>query len=144
TLGGENDYATFTVESLGKEKIALRSGTVEAHKLKVTEPGGETHYWVDAEHRIVAAKYPALPNLMLLPGSEEESRADWWQRPKEEADEAAEKLMKGAGSVEGQQGTLSFAVYTEEGELKSTATAKLAKKEKDGKPILEYASAISD
>ncbi|MEZ0228711.1 MAG: hypothetical protein ACAI25_08810 [Planctomycetota bacterium] len=144
TLGGEHDFLPFTVEDLGKEKIALRAGTVEARKLRVTEPGGEALYWLDAERRIVSARWPSLANLQAISGTEEESRADWWTRPQDDADKAAEKLMKSGADFQGQAGSLAFGVYNEEGHLKATAVAKLGKETTDGKALHHYAGSISE
>lgn len=140
TIGGEDEFLHFSVEDLGKETVTLRSGTVEARKLKLTEPGGEALYWLDGEHRIVAARWPSLPNLQAIAGTEDESRADWWTRPADAFDQAADKLAK----VDGQVGALSFAVYSEEGTRKATVTASLAKEEKDGKAVFHYLSSISE
>jgi len=144
TFGGEEQFAYYTVEDAGKEKVATRSGVVEARKLIVKDREGAVAYFVDEKHQVVAARWPESPNLHSVAGTAAESRTDWWSRPDDEADKAADKLLAGAGSLDGQSGPLTYTTYNEEGALKSTTTLKYSKETKDGKPAYHYLSTTAD
>ncbi|HZU95225.1 MAG TPA: hypothetical protein VFF73_00850, partial [Planctomycetota bacterium] len=128
TLDDRDEFLTFTVEDLGVEKVMTRAGEVGARKLRVKSGPEEELDWV-ADGRIVAQRWPRLPNMQSVAGTEAESRADWSSRPLDDADKAAERLAAGPARLEALVGELSWANY-ENGQKASLVRAKLTKEDK--------------
>lgn len=144
----DTDFGSFTIEDLGSETVSGRTGDVSARKLRVTdqdsEKDGEALYWVDDQHRIVAARWSNQPNLCALAGAEEESRKDWWTRPADEFDKAGDKLAASSAKLDALVGEMSYGIYSPHGRLKGTVRARLSKEDKDGKAAFHYLSTIAD
>ncbi len=126
-FGEEGKFSSFTLEDMGKDKATLRSGEGAARKVKITESdGAEGFYFLDDQHRIVAASWPAFPHLTAVGGTEAESCADWWSRPSDELDKAGDALATGPAKLDALVGELTYGYY-EEGQKAAVVKVKLAK-----------------
>ncbi len=134
------EVAHYTIEDQGADTVATRSGDTKARRFLVTTGEEKSLYWVDEQHRIVAVRYPESPNCYALAGTEEQSRKDWWERPQDDCDKAADRLGAGPAKLENLLGDMSYGIYAKNGKLTGKVTAKFAKEEKDGKPALHYFS----
>jgi hypothetical protein len=128
----------YTIEDQGPDTIATRAGDVKARRFLVTEDKDKALYWVDDQHRIVAYREPDMLNVLGVAGTEEESRSDWWTRPQDDLDKAADRLGQGQAKLENLLGEWSYGIYEAHGKLKGKAAVKFAKEDKDGKPALHY------
>jgi hypothetical protein len=141
TLVERDEFTAVTIEDMGKEMVTARAGDVSARKLKVSDRFGEATFWLDDQHRIVAARWP---NLYAVGGTEEEARADWWSRSPDDADKEADRLAAGPAKLEATVGSLTYGIYDDKGHLESKVTSSIVKENKDDKPAFHYVASTAD
>jgi hypothetical protein len=139
-----DEFAPFTVSDLGLEKVRGRKGEVEARKLVLKERDGESTWWLDGDHRVVAVRWSVSGNLLAVGGDAEESRRDWMARPTDEADAAGDRLVQGAAALEKLVGEYTYGVYDKKGHARETVQATLKKEERDGKPCFHFVATIAE
>ncbi len=142
---GGSEWLTFTVEDRGPGKVKDRKGAeVAARHLVVRDREAEAHYWLDESRRIVAIRWPDLPNHVSIAGDREQCSRAWTDRPEDDLDRAATKLIAGAAAPGKLVGELHYGVHDADGVLKAVTHVKLEKVEKDGRSLLRYEETIAD